>query len=337
MHRARNRLWILILHVLTFAWLGDFAGIRVQAGESNWWSLEPIMRPAVPELKTHSTQHPIDQFILAKLESKGLSPSAPADRRTLIRRVYFDLVGLPPTREEVRLFMDDDDPQAYEHLVDRLLASPQYGERWARHWLDVVHYGDTHGYDKDQPRPNAWPYRDYVIRSFNEDKRYARFVAEQLAGDVIAPNDADALEALGFISAGPWDLIGHAELPETKTDGKIARHLDRDDMVANTMSTFTSLTVHCAQCHDHKFDPISSKDYYSLQAVFAAVDRTNVEYYRDLALTKQRNELKERERALAKEKTETEEAIEKLGGKELAELKKQLAEVRKQKEKDASA
>lgn len=297
---------------------------------SNWWSLQPIERPANPEIASPREEaNPIDRYIVSALKSKGLGPSPEADRRTLIRRLYFDLIGLPPEPEEVRRFLEDRDPKAYEHLVDRLLSSPHYGERWARHWLDVVHYGDTHGYDKDQPRPNAWPYRDYVIRAFNEDKPYARFVTEQLAGDVVAPNDADALEALGFISAGPWDLIGHAEVPETKIDGKIARHLDRDDMVANTMSTFTSMTVHCAQCHDHKFDPISAEDYYSLQAVFAAVDRTNVEYYRDAALNRQRSELKARERSLAAERKTVESAIEKQGGKELAELKSKIESAKK--------
>ncbi len=320
---------ISTLTLLALSLLRPCSGGATQ--NDTWWSLQPIVRHALPTLKKHDAINPIDRFIRAKLEANNLSPSPAADRATLIRRVYFDVIGLPPTPEEVQRFVADTDPRAYEHLIDRLLASQRYGERWARHWLDVVHYGDTHGYDKDQPRPNAWPYRDYVIRSLNEDKPYSRFVAEQLAGDVISPNDPDALEALGFISAGPWDLIGHAELPETKIDGKIARHLDRDDMVANTMSTFTSLTVHCAQCHDHKFDPISSKDYYSLQAVFAAVDRTNVEYYRDPALTKQRNEWKERERALTRERKELEETIEKLGGQDLAELKKQLESAKKTK------
>jgi hypothetical protein len=329
MERMRQIIFVVVALVVHGATAG--------AETNGWWSLQPIARPALPELKRYSGENAIDRFIVAKLEEKGLSPSPAADRRTLIRRVYFDLLGMPPAPEEVRRFVADRDARAYEHLVDRLLASPHYGERWARHWLDVVHYGDTHGYDKDQPRPNAWPYRDYVIRAFNEDRRYDRFVAEQLAGDVIAPNEPDALEALGFIAAGPWDLIGHAELPETKTDGKIARHLDRDDMVANTMSTFTSLTVHCAQCHDHKFDPIPAKDYYSLQAVFAAVDRTNIEYYREPALTKERNELKARERSLTRAKRELEESIEKAGGEELSGLKKRLAETKKKKERDGVA
>jgi hypothetical protein len=178
----------------------------------------------------------------------------------------------------VEAFVADADAQAYERLVDRLLASPHYGERWARHWLDVVHYGETHGYDKDKPREHAWPYRDYVIRAFNADKPYGRFVEEQVAGDVLFPGTRDGIEALGFIAAGPWDFIGHAELPESKIDGKIARHIDRDDMVANTTGTFISLTVQCAQCHDHRFDPITQEDYYSLQAVFAALDRADKPY-----------------------------------------------------------
>ena len=176
---------------------------------------------------------------------------------------------------------------ALDQLVEQLLASERYGERWARHWLDVVHYGDTHGFDKDKPRPNAWPYRDYVIRSFNADKLYARFIAEQVAGDVLWPKTRDGMEALGFIAAGPWDFIGHAEVAETKIDGKIARHLDRDDMVSNVIGSFCSVTIHCAQCHQHKFDPITQEDYYSLQAVFAAVDRTDRPYYRNEAIQRE--------------------------------------------------
>src|SRR5204863_3527097 len=198
-----------------------------------------------------------------------------ADRRTLIRRLTFDLHGLPPTPDEVEDFVEDRRPEAYQRLVDRLLASPRYGELWARHWLDVVHYGESHGYDKDKPRLNAWPYRDYVIDAFNRDKPYARFVEEQLAADVLFEDEPRSIVALGFIAGGPWDFVGHVELPITKTDGLIARYNDRDDMVMTTFSTFQSLTVHCARCHDHKFDPIAQKEYYSLQAVFAGVDRAN--------------------------------------------------------------
>lgn len=266
------------------------------------WSFKPIQRPAAPQTRNTKSEirNDIDRFILAKLSDKGLSPSPEADRRTLIRRLYFDLIGLPPTPEEVRAFVANDSPDAYEKLVDQLLASPHYGERWARHWLDVVHFGETHGYDKDKPRPNAWPYRDYVIRTLNSDKPYARFVQEQVAGDVLFPGTAEGIEALGFLGAGPWDFIGHAELPESKIDGKIARHLDRDDFVANTIGTFMGLTVHCAQCHNHKFDPISQEDYYRLQAVFAAIDRADRPYDRDPKVATLRAALESKQTAAAK-------------------------------------
>src|SRR5262249_18416961 len=153
---------------------------------------------------------------------KGLSPSPEADRRTLARRLYFDLLGLPPDPDELDAFVADAAPDAYERLVDRLLGSPHLGERWARHWLYVVHYGGPHGYDKDKPRPFAWPYRDYVIRSFNVDKPYGDFVREQVAGDVLSPYSVDGITATGFIAAGPWDFVGHAEVMETKIDGKVA-------------------------------------------------------------------------------------------------------------------
>jgi len=269
----------------------------------NHWAWKEMTRPTVPAHVTpfsdaasiEPERNAIDFFIRSKLVDRKLTPSSPADKRTLIRRLFFDLIGLPPTPEDVNAFIADDSPQAYEELVDKLLASSHHGERWARHWLDVVHYGDTHGYDKDKPRNNAWPYRDYVIRSLNEDKPYGRFVQEQVAGDSLFPGNRDGIEALGFIAAGPWDFIGHAEVPETKIDGKIARHLDRDDMIANTMGTFCSVTVHCAQCHSHKFDPITQSDYYSLQAVFAALDRTDRKYYTDAAIHTRFDELQRRQ------------------------------------------
>lgn len=253
--------------------------------------MKPLVQPAIPSASGSVPRNPVDAFIAARLAEKGLTMAPEADRPTLVRRLYFDLTGLPPAPDEVDAFVADPDPQAYEKLADRLLASPRYGERWARHWLDVVRYGETHGYDKDQPRPNAWPYRDYVIRSFNEDKPYARFVQEQVAGDVMFPGTADGIAALGFIAAGPWDLIGHAEVPETKTDGRIARNLDRDDMVSNTFNTFCSITVQCARCHDHKFDPVDQKDYYRLQSVFAALDRADRVLDPDPGIAKRRGEL----------------------------------------------
>jgi cytochrome c553 len=297
------------------------------------WAWKPVVKPAVPDAISafaardgvERERNEIDFFIRARLAKKQLAPAAAADRATLIRRLSFDLTGLPPTAEEVQAFVAATDPQAYEKLVDRLLASPRYGERWARHWLDVVHYGDTHGYDKDKPRPNAWPYRDYVIRALNDDKPYTRFIEEQVAGDVLYPDTLDGQEAIGFIAAGPWDLIGHTEVPEAKTDGKIARHLDRDDMVANTIGTFASVTIHCAQCHNHKFDPITQDDYYSLQAVFAALDREDKPYHVDPAVRAAHADVTQRKAALKKRQRELEAAIEKAAGPRLAELDKAIA------------
>lgn len=298
------------------------AGAKYPAeADGTWWSLAALKRPTVPT----DAKHPIDAFVRAKLREQGLSGSPQADRRTLIRRVTFDLIGLPPTPEEIEAFANDKSHNAWEKVVDRLLDSPQFGERWARHWLDVVHYGDTHGYDKDKPRPNAWPYRDYVIRSLNTDKPYGKFIREQIAGDVLFPGTTDGIEALGFIAAGPWDFIGHAEVPESKIDGKIARHLDRDDMVANTIGTFQSLTVHCAQCHNHKFDPIPQEDYYRLQAVFAAVDRTDFAYDNDPGIAQKRREITARLGDLTKQRAAIDARIKQLGGKELAEIEARLA------------
>ena len=298
------------------------------------WAWKPVVRPAVPGAiqafaardGVERERNPIDFFIRAKLVEKQLAPTATADRTTLIRRLSFDLTGLPPSPDEVAAFVADTDPAAYEHLVDRLLASPRYGERWARHWLDVVHYGDTHGYDKDKPRSNAWPYRDYVIRALNDDKPYARFIEEQVAGDVLHPDTPDGQEAIGFIAAGPWDFIGHIEVPETKTDGKIARHLDRDDMVANTIGTFASVTIHCAQCHNHKFDPITQDDYYSLQAVFAALDREDRKYSTDPEVMQTRTAAEARKTELETRKKELDKLVAEAAGPRLAELDKAIAE-----------
>ena len=240
----------------------------------NHWSFEPIQREEPPKVRKKAwSQNPIDRFVYDSHRKQGLRPSPVADKRTLIRRLTYDLHGLPPSPEAVSAFLTDASPEAYEKLVDQLLASPRYGERWARHWLDVVHYGETHGYDKDKRRPNAWPYRDYVIDALNNDLPYNRFVEDQIAGDVLYPGEPQSVVALGFLAAGPWDLVGHVELREGTKDKRIVRNLDRDDMVTNVMASFTGLTVQCARCHDHKFDPIRQKDYYSLQAIFAGVDR----------------------------------------------------------------
>jgi len=234
----------------------------------DWWSLQKIVRPTPPAVKNEKwVRTPIDRFILGKLESKGLEPAPEADRRTLLRRVTFDLTGLPPTPEEVEAFLKDTSREAYEKKVDQLLASPRYGERWARHWLDVVRFAESYGYETNTLRPNAWPYRDYVVRAFNDDIPYPRFVLEQLAGDTIEGADPFTQAAVGFLVGGSHDIVGNAT-PEGSTQQRMD---DLDDMIAATASTFLGMTVNCARCHDHKFDPIPQKDYYRLQAVFAGV------------------------------------------------------------------
>ncbi|MCX7418108.1 MAG: DUF1549 and DUF1553 domain-containing protein [Planctomycetia bacterium] len=263
--------------------------------DDTFWSLKPLVVPQVPPVeKTFVGFEPvntIDRFVLSKHIEKGLTPSPSADRRTLIRRVYFDLIGLPPTADEVDEFVTDLREDAYERLVDRLLTSPQYGERWARHWMDVAHYAETHGHDQDRPRQNAWPYRDYLIQSFNNDTPYARFIEEQVAGDVLFPGDPQATVATGFLATGPWDESSLQSIQNDTDDRKIAQYLDRDDMVTTVMSSFVSATVHCARCHDHFFDPIKQADYYALQAVFAGVDKADRPYESDQPTARRRQSL----------------------------------------------
>ena len=274
-------------------WPDEFAGAKDARPH---WSLQPLVKPAVPGAEAN----PIDGFIHAKLAAKNLGPSPEADARTLIRRLTYDLTGLPPTPEEVEAFSADDGPQSYERLVGKLLASPRHGEHWARHWLDVAHYADTHGNDHDHARPNAWPWRDYVIRAFNEDKPYARFVQEQVAGDALFPDDPQATVALGFLAAGPWDDTLMVTVREDTVDHRMAQVLDRDDMVGTVMSTFQSATVHCARCHNHKFDPIAQRDYYALQAVFAGVDRADRPFDADAATHARRRDLLAKKSAIAR-------------------------------------
>ncbi len=209
---------------------------------------------------------PIDAFILAKLEAKGLQPNPPASKQELIRRLYYDVTGLPPTPQEVEAFTADPSPKAYESLVDRLLDSPRYGEQWGRHWLDLVRFAETNSYERDGDKPNAWRYRDYVIRSFNADKPYDQFVREQLAGDELPPgtyapgSPSDPVIATGYYRLGIWD--------DEPSDRDQARYDNLDDVVATTGQVFLGLTVDCARCHDHKIDPIAQKDYYGLLAFF---------------------------------------------------------------------
>jgi hypothetical protein len=220
------------------------------------WAWKRPARPPVPA----GAAHPVDAFVRAKLKDAGLKPAPPASREQLIRRVTFDLHGLPPAPEEVAAFVKDTSPDAYEKVVDRLLASPRYGERWARHWLDVARYADTNGYEFDEPRPDAWRYRDYVIRSLNADKPYDRFVTEQLAGDEAYPGDPGARVATGFNLLGP-DMTDSADQAQR-------RYNTLTDMTDTAGLAFLGLTVTCARCHDHKFEPITQADYFRLQAFF---------------------------------------------------------------------
>lgn len=239
----------------------------------DWWSLRPIQQVPVPSVaRSDWVRTPIDAFLLAKMEQASVQPSSEVDRGTFLRRVKFDLLGLPPTLAEIAEFQGDDSANAHERLVDRLLASPHYGERWGRHWLDVVHYADTHGFERDQKRPNAWHYRDYVIEAFNQDLPYDQFLREQIAGDVLLPQEPRGVVATGFLVAGPWDYVGIVETLSEMQRRK-ARADDLDDIVSSTLSATLGLTVNCARCHDHKFDPISQADYYRLTAVFAGVRR----------------------------------------------------------------
>ena len=208
------------------------------------------------------------------LTESGLAPAPEADRRALIRRASFDLVGLPPTPEEVAAFEADPAPDAFERLVDRLLASPAHGERWARHWLDVAHYADSHGYERDQLRPHAWRYRDWVIDAINADKPYDAFLREQVAGDVIAPDDPAAVVASAFLVAGPWDFVGQVET-QSAALRRQARADDLDDMLTQVMAAACGVTINCARCHDHKLDPIPQRDYTALAALLSGVTRGN--------------------------------------------------------------
>jgi hypothetical protein len=241
-------------------------GYAVTDADRSHWAFRPLHAPAIPAAP--ASTHPIDAFILEKLAARGLRPNPPASRLELIRRVTFDLTGLPPTPEEVTEFLADPDSDAYDRLVDRLLASPHYGEKWGRHWLDIVRFAETNSYERDGAKPNAWRYRDYVIRSFNDDKPYDRFIREQLAGDELPDGGPDGLIATGYYRLGLWD--------DEPVDREQAFYDGLDDIVATTGQVFLGLTVDCARCHDHKLDPIPQKDYYRFLAFFR-----NLNHYRN--------------------------------------------------------
>jgi cytochrome c553 len=257
-------------------WIGDGARwpdsivVKDRArADQDFWSLRPLAVVELPSsvIPAEWNRNPIDRFICGRLATAGLKPNPPADRRTLIRRATYDLTGLPPTPEETTAFVQDNSPNAYEKLVDRLLGSPRYGEQWGRHWLDVVRFGESTGYEVNHLVDNAWPYRDYVIRSFNEDKPFDRMVVEQLAGDAIAAGDPAVDVALTFLVCGPFDIVGNKDPVQAAQ----IRADTVDEMIRATGEAFLGLTVGCARCHDHKFDPITQRDYYSLYATLAGV------------------------------------------------------------------
>ena len=253
--------------------LGILARVEsVRAEEPSWstekknhWAWKPPVRPALPALNDNGWgRNPIDAFVLAKLEAAGLKPAEPASRTQLIRRVTFDLIGLPPTPQEIDGFVNDGGGDAWQKVIDRLLASPHHGERWGRHWLDLARFAESNGYEFDEPRPNAWRYRDYVIAAFNADKPYDRFIKEQLAGDELFPNDPQAQIATGFNLLGP-DMTDAASQAQRRQN-------TLDDMTDTASLAFLGLTVGCARCHNHKFEPISQSDYFRLQAFFTPAD-----------------------------------------------------------------
>ncbi len=233
----------------------------VRAGR-DFWSLQPVHRPEVPEVNAARVANPVDAFILQRLAGAGFEPAPLADRRTLIRRLYYDVIGLPPTFEEIEAFAADTHPEAYEQLVDRLLDAPQFGERLARHWLDVVRYADTCGYERDQEKPFAWKYRDWVVDAFNDDMPYDRFILEQLAGDELPDRSLRSMIATGMLRLGTWN-----DEPNDPQDYKYERI---EDLVDVTSTAFLGITAKCARCHDHKFDPIPQMDYYRIAAAFWA-------------------------------------------------------------------
>ncbi len=292
-------------------WPGDVEARPAAAKQSKHWAFQPLSKPEAPDVKSPWVRNPIDAFVLAKLQSKGWQPSAPATPRALLRRVYLDVNGLPPTIEEQEAFLKD--PSRFEQLVDDLLARPAYGERWGRHWLDVVRFAETNGYERDATKPNAWRYRDYVIRAFNRDKPFDRFILEQLAGDELPDASADTFTALGYYRLGPWD--------DEPADPKEDRFDQLDDIVSTTSQGFLGLTLGCARCHDHKFEPLTARDYYSMEAIFNGLERP-------------RQGRKELDLPIgAKDQVYAARAIER----QVADLEKQIADIREPVRKQAIA
>ena len=247
-----------------FIWIQDSKTMKT----SSWWAFETLQQPSLPAVKNKQwINTPVDAFILQKLEENNLQPASPANKLTLLRRATFDLHGIPPSEQEIKDFLDDSGPNAFPRLIDRLLASPRYGEQWARHWLDVARYADSSGLDEDVTMPYAWRYRDYVIETFNQDIPYNQFIREQIAGDLYSSGDPQNPNVRGILGTG-FLAIGPRAIAQ---QDKVKMVYDLVDEQIDTVSkTFMGLTISCARCHDHKFDPISTKDYYSLASIFAS-------------------------------------------------------------------
>jgi hypothetical protein len=243
-------------------WPGDTEA-QTTSKHSEHWTYQPVSNPAVPDVKSKWVRNPIDAFVLAKLQARDWKPAQPASPRALLRRLYLDLTGLPPTLAEQQAFLKD--PNLVAPLVDDLLGRPSYGERWGRHWLDVVRYAETNGYERDATKPNAWRYRDYVIQAFNQDKPFNRFILEQLAGDELPEASEETFIALGYYRLGPWD--------DEPADVKEDRFDQLDDIVSTTSQAFLGLTLGCARCHNHKFEALTARDYYSMVAIFNGLER----------------------------------------------------------------
>ena len=309
-----------MLRTLFFSLLSGFILAPMAYAEPHW-SWRARSTPETPQFQDREANlwvhNPLDAFVLQRLRANGLRPAPEADRATLIRRLSFDLTGLPPTPTEIDEFVNNDEPDAYDKLVDRLLASPHYGERWAQHWLDVVRYAESDGFEYDRYRPGMWRYRDYVIQSFNDDKPYERFVLEQLAGDELEPNNQELQIAAGFHRLGPVRRnAGNADVA-------FSRHEVLTEMTDAVGSVFLGLTAGCARCHDHKFDAFSQEDYYRLQGFLAATQ----EYNLSLADAKTQKEWQEKSKRLEAESKRLRDEISKAEGAEKERLEKKLKEV----------
>jgi hypothetical protein len=314
-------LHLFVITVLSASFVFAAELEKYTPAERRHWSFQKRTKPEVPSFATPGdkawAQSPIDAFVLSRLQKDGLKPAAKADKVTLIRRVYFDLTGLPPTPEQVAAYVKDKSPNSYAKLVDQLLASPAYGERWGQHWLDVVRFAESDGFEYDTHRHDAWRYRDYVIQSFNNDKPYDQFVREQLAGDEINPKNEVMRIAAGFQRLGPFRKNAGNQ------DATFNRNEEMVEMTNVIGSAFLGVTLGCARCHDHKFDPIRHTDYYRMQAFFAATHENDV----PLSTPEEQAAWKEKNDALQNELKPLKAAMKGLNGEALAQMEKRIAEV----------